>query len=541
MNTKTKVAAYCRVSTNMEDQLNSLSAQIKYFTEYISQHEEWELIEVYYDEGITGTSVKKREGFNRMIADSEDGRIDLILTKEVSRFARNTVDTLNYTRRLSALNIGVIFMNDGIDTREKDGELRLTIMSSIAQEESRKISERVKWGMRRKMENGYVYGYSHLLGYRVTDGKIEVIPEEAELVRHIFHKYVCEGKGSSIIANELNAEGYTSIRGAIFRQDSVVRILKNEKYCGDLIQWKRVCTDYLTKKKAWNDGENPDNPLVTILDHHEPIISREVFEAAKKLLEKRGKNAREGRKYSQHYWHSSRVYCGKCGSAFGITGSKTVKNRCLRCLNRSKYGIVQKMNVNGVMVGCDNRFITEKVINTCMRFVMEHIQRERSSIAEQLLADIQLIQETASVTDTKPLQEKIEKISEKKRKAVDLMLEGIISKDDLKMQIDQYASEIAELSEQIANNSDISRYHQKQLEAIRKYIEQINQTENMDTNSLEVYNTLLKKIVVYDDSTIDYYLTCIPFGFHLTYRNERIPHTHNVWGVTVEKCEIIPE
>ena len=176
-----------------------------------------------------------------------------------------------------------------------------------------------------------------------------------------------------------------------------------------------------------------------------------------------------------------------------------------------------------------------------MRFVVEHIQRERSSITEQLLADIKFIQETAAVTDTKPLQDKIEKISEKKRQAVDLMLEGIISKDDLKAQVNQYDSEIAELSEQIANNSDISRYHQKQLEAIRKYIEQINQTENMDMNSFEVYNTLLKKIMVYDDSTIDYYLACIPFVFHLTYRNERIPHTRNVWGVTVEKCEIIGE
>lgn len=541
MNSKTKVAAYCRVSTNMEDQLNSLSAQIKYFTEYISEHENWELVEVYYDEGITGTSVKKREGFNRMIADSEDGRIDLILTKEVSRFARNTVDTLNYTRRLSALNIGVIFMNDGIDTREKDGELRLTIMSSIAQEESRKISERVKWGMRRKMESGYVYGYSHLLGYRVTDGKIEVIPEEAELVRHIFHKYVCEGKGSSIIANELNAEGYTSVRGAIFRQDSVVRILKNEKYCGDLVQWKRVCTDYLTKKTVWNHGENADSPLVTIQDHHEPIISREMFEAAQELLDKRGKNAREGRKYSQHYWHSSRVYCGKCGSAFGITGKKTIKNRCLRCINRSKYGTVQKMNVNGVMVGCDSKFITEKIINTCMKFVLELIQRDRDSIAEQLLAEFQLIQQSATVVDTKPLQKRIDSITDKKKRAVDLMLEGIISKDDLRLQVEQYDSEITELSEQIANNSDISRFHQKQLDAIRKYIEQIKQTEDMDTESFDIYNAMLKKIVVYDDSTIDYYLTCVPFGFHLTYRNERIPKTHNVWGVTVEKCEIIGE
>ena len=143
MNQKTKVAAYARVSTDLTDQLHSLAAQIKYFTEYISQHEDWELVEVYYDEGITGTSVKKRDGFNRMIADCEAGKIRTILTKEVSRFARNTVDTLNYTRQLSRLNVNVIFMNDGIDTADKDGELRLTIMASIAQEESRKISERV--------------------------------------------------------------------------------------------------------------------------------------------------------------------------------------------------------------------------------------------------------------------------------------------------------------------------------------------------------------------------------------------------------------
>jgi len=144
MDNKIKVAAYARVSTDMTDQLHSLSAQIKYFTEYISNHENYELIEVYYDEGITGTSVKKRDGFNRMIADCDIGKIDLILTKEVSRFARNTVDTLCFTRKLSALGIGVIFMNDGIDTRDKDGERRLTIMASIAQEESRKVSERVK-------------------------------------------------------------------------------------------------------------------------------------------------------------------------------------------------------------------------------------------------------------------------------------------------------------------------------------------------------------------------------------------------------------
>ena len=174
---KKRVAAYARVSTDFSDQIHSLSAQRAFFTEYISVNNEWEMVEVYYDEGITGTSTKKRDGFNRMIADCEKGKIDTILTKEVSRFARNTVDTLNYTRRLKDMNINVIFMNDGIDTNDKDGELRLTIMASIAQEESRKISERVKWSMKRNMENGMVLGCGRIYGYKVIEGKLEVVTD----------------------------------------------------------------------------------------------------------------------------------------------------------------------------------------------------------------------------------------------------------------------------------------------------------------------------------------------------------------------------
>lgn len=237
-NTKKRVAAYARVSTDMTDQLHSLASQIKFFTEYISEHEGWELIEVYADEGITGTSTKKRDNFNRMIIDCENDKIDTILTKEVSRFARNTIDTLTYTRKLSQLGINVIFMNDGIDTSDKDGELRLSIMASIAQEESRKISERVKWGIRRKMENGWVYGSKNMLGFRIENGQLRIVPEEAEIVRQIFHSYVYEGKGCHTIANELNAAGHLSVRGKMWREDGVNRILKNDKYVGDLTQWK---------------------------------------------------------------------------------------------------------------------------------------------------------------------------------------------------------------------------------------------------------------------------------------------------------------
>ena len=428
-----------------------------------------------------------------MIADCEKGKIDTILTKEVSRFARNTVDTLSFTRHLKELKINVIFMNDGIDTNDKDGELRLTIMASIAQEESRKTSERVKWGMRRQMEQGFVYGYSHLLGYRITDGKLEIIPEEAEVVRKIFHKYVFEGKGSSTISNELNAEGHTSARGAIFRQDSVIRIPKNEKYCGDLVQWKRCSTDFLSKKVIWNDGADPDHPLIEQKEHHEPIISREVFEAAQELLEKRGKKSRDGRKYSQHYWHSSRVYCGKCGSAFGITGGKHLKNRCLRCINRAKYGTVRKMNVNGVEVGCDNKFVTEMVINTCMKYVLEYIREEREGISEELIGDLNMIRSNATAIDTKPLQEKINSIQKKKHNAIDLMLEGIITKDDLKAQTAIYDSEIEVLSKQISDNTNLSETHRIQLEQIKHYLAEMDRAENIDVESFEVYNQMLKK------------------------------------------------
>lgn len=246
---KIKVAAYCRVSTDQTDQVHSLTAQRQYFEEYISEHDEWELIDVYYDEGITGTSTKHREGFNKMITDCEKGMIDTVLTKEVSRFARNTVDTLNYTRKLKELNINVIFMNDGIDTNDKDGELRLTIMASLAQEESRKISERVKWGIRRSMEKGYVWGNGRLLGFTIKEGKLTIVPEEAELIRRIFHEYVYEDKGMCTIATGLNKDGFRTTTGGLFRQDSIMHIITNPKYCGDLLQWRVHTTDFLSKKR----------------------------------------------------------------------------------------------------------------------------------------------------------------------------------------------------------------------------------------------------------------------------------------------------
>ena len=538
MNKKIKVAAYCRVSTDMEDQLHSLSAQIKYFTEYISDHIGWELIEVYYDEGITGTSVKKRDGFNRMIEDCENGKIDLILTKEVSRFARNTVDTLCFTRKLSALGIGVIFMNDGIDTRDKDGELRLTIMASIAQEESRKVSERVKWGIRRQMENGWVYGYSAMLGFRVNNGKLEIVPEEAEIVKRIFNSYVYEGKGCHTIANELNADGLFTVRGKMWREDGVCRILKNDKYVGDLTQWKHYSTDFLSKRVLQNNGDNPDVPLITIKNHHEGIISREVWDLAQKQIFERGQLAREGRKYSKHYWFSSKVFCGKCGYSYNVSGQTSREKRPLRCVNRAKYGSTPRVDANGAEVGCDSKSINETVLTFCMNYILEHIQLTRTSITERLMNNIVLMQQNEPAVNTQPLKDEIENLTKKKRKAIDLMLDELISKEDLKQQTEYYDSEIARLTEQIAASQNVSEAHKKQLEAIRNYIAQVNRTAEIDTNSTKIYGELLKKVVVHKEGVTDFYLTCVPFGFRMNYHIHRYNRGH-LLEVLVDKCEVI--
>ena len=223
-----RVAAYCRVSTDNEDQANSFESQQKYYKKYILEHPDWELYEIFADEGVSGTSTKKRKEFNRMIECAKNGDIDLIITKEISRFARNTLDSISHTRQLKKYGVGVIFMNDNINTLDSDAELRLTIMSSIAQDESRRTSERVKWGQKRRMEDGVVFGCS-MLGYDVENGKMTINEEGAKIVRLIYHKFVNEGKGTHTIARELKEEGIKSMTAKDWSNTVILRVLRNEK------------------------------------------------------------------------------------------------------------------------------------------------------------------------------------------------------------------------------------------------------------------------------------------------------------------------
>lgn len=300
-----RVAAYCRVSTDKTDQTNSLESQKRYFNEYINRNPLWKLYNIYVDDGISGTNTKKRAAFNQMIKDAKCGNFDLIITKEISRFARNILDSICYTRELKAIGVGVIFLNDNINTLDNDAEMRLAFLSTMAQEESRKTSERVKWGLRRQMENGVVLGRD-MLGYDVRNGKLIVNEEGAQTVRLIYHKFLDEGKGTHRIAKELREEGIkTSSRMKDWSYTVILRILRNEKYCGDLVQQKTYTPDYLTHQKKRNHGEVE---TVTIRDHHEPIISRKRFEAAQRELERRKPSQSTVGTFANRYALSGKLY-----------------------------------------------------------------------------------------------------------------------------------------------------------------------------------------------------------------------------------------
>lgn len=533
-----KVAAYCRVSTDREDQLNSLSTQISFFNDYIRNHENWTLVEVYYDEGITGTSVKKRDSFNRMIADCEAGKINTILTKEVSRFARNTVDTLNFTRHLSELNINVIFMNDGIDTADKDGELRLTIMASIAQEESRKVSERVKWSMRRKMENGLVYGCGRIYGYKVIDGKLQIVPEEAEIVKKIFHMYLYDGIGSSTIAHRLSEQGIPTLKNRVWSQQHVLKILKNEKYVGDLTQWKVYKPNVLAEKTLVNHGDNPDVPLITVPNHHEPIISREVWDGVQEELKRRANLTAVGKKHSGNFWLSGKVICGKCGYTFAKCRTSNPDNSTMRCRSRIMYGKDKQLAPNGETVGCDAHALDERIVLRAMETIMSSLCDITDTLEQQLLDDIRQVHSMQNAFDPSPLKAEIAKLEAKKQKAIDLMLDELITKDDLVKQNTYYDSEITRLTEEIAQGQNTSAQQNAQLDEIRNTIRQIKSLSEHETGDKEFYRSMIEKIIVPDYGYLTVYLNGFPMAFAVVFSVKKAC-TIGLFDITIDRCEII--
>jgi len=310
---KRRVAGYARVSTDSEEQFTSYEAQVDYYTNYIKSRDDWEFVRVYTDEGISGTNTKKREGFKNMIKDALDGNIDLIITKSVSRFARNTVDSLTTVRQLKEKGIEIYFEKENIWTLDSKGELLITIMSSLAQEESRSISENVTWGQRKRFADGKVcVPFKHFLGYdRGQDGNLVLNEKEAVIVRRIFSMFL-QGMTPYGIASQLTADGILSPgKKEKWNAGTVKRMLSNEKYKGDALLQKSYTVDFLTKKKKTNEGEIPQ---YYVENNHEAIIEPAVFDMVQRELERRqpGHN-----RHSGVHMFSGKIKCGECDSWYG--------------------------------------------------------------------------------------------------------------------------------------------------------------------------------------------------------------------------------
>ena len=388
--TKRKVAGYARVSTDSDEQFTSYEAQVEYYTNYIKSNPRWEFIGVYTDEGISGLNTKHRDGFNQMIADALDGKIELIVTKSVSRFARNTVDSLTTIRKLKEKGVEVYFEKESIWTFDSKGELLLTIMSSLAQEESRSISENVTWSVRKRFADGKVsVPYSVFLGYdKGPDGNLVINPEEAKIVVLIYQMFM-GGKSTVLIAKHLTEQGIPTPGGKTEWQSSTVKsILTNEKYKGDALLQKTFTIDYLSKKMKTNTGEIPQ---YYVEGNHEAIISPEEFDLVQAELERRKKY---GRTISTTSIFSSRIICSDCGCFYGpkVWHSNDKYRRLVwRCNGKFRKG--QKR--------CTTPVTDEEQIKRM--FMNAYFQLE--SCREKVLADVKKL--LASITDCSSIEEQI--------------------------------------------------------------------------------------------------------------------------------------
>ena len=345
---KLRVAAYCRVSTELEEQESSYEAQVEYYTRKIQETENWKLAGIYADDGKSATNTKKCDDFKAMIKDAEGGKIDMILTKSVSRFARNTVDSLLTIRKLKEKNVAVVFEKEGVNTLDGTGEILITILSSLAQEESRNISENCHWGIVRRFEAGQVIvNHNKFLGYtKDKDGNLVVVPEEAELVRRIYRLFL-EGNSSYRIKRILESEGIRTVTGNTVWQATVIdKMLTNEKYMGDALLQKTYTVDFLTKKKVVNKGIVPQ---YYIEDDHEAIIPKELFYRVQEEKARRGniyraaikkKRGEEKSKYSGKYALSGLMICAECGQPYRrqVWSKYGKKSAVWRCDNRLKHG-----------------------------------------------------------------------------------------------------------------------------------------------------------------------------------------------------------
>ena len=476
-----RVTYYARVSTDKDEQLHSLSAQVSYYTDFIKKNPNWTLVDGYIDEGISGTSVNKRDSFLKMIADARIGKFDFIITKEISRFSRSTLDSIKYTQELLSAGVGVLFQNDNINTLHADSELRLTIMSSIAQDEVRKLSERVRFGLKRSIENGVVLGSNIILGYKKDKGKLVIVEEEAEVIRHIFYLYANENMGFRGVADWLAEHGYFNNKGNKFGCSTLRRVITNPKYKGYYCGGKSQKYDYRHRSQYFNSDK-----WITYKDEKSvpPIISEELWEKANDILQKRSEQvtADDRTSYQNKYPYSGKIRCMEHNTPYYHgTHTKTYPNRDISCFWRCRR--------KGEGKDCACPIIYTRELDEIMKYVMQNVFSDRKKIVSKLLnMYMEAGQKTEIISNIQKLKGNLSEINKKKDKLLDLSLDGRINNEEFQICNDALNTEAKSIEVQI---KDYENQNKKNQEIIR----QTKKLRNLITNALTFEDVLNEGVI----------------------------------------------
>ena len=493
---KLRVCAYCRVSTNTDEQHDSFTSQVNYYKDMIESNPSWENAGIYADEGISGVNADKRPDFQRMISDCMEGKIDLILVKSISRFARNTLDTLNYIRTLKDKRIAVRFEEEHIDTMTAEGELLLTVLSSVAQQEVQNTSEHVKKGLKMKMTKGQLVGYSTCLGYDVDPKTQELVinEKEAEIVRYIFSRYN-EGIGTTVLARELTEHGWKTKYGSPKWQDStILGILKNEKYKGDLLQGKTFTVDPISKRRLKNEGESDK---FYISNHHKAIVTKEEWNTANKILKSRSdcrKMNSDGTrmKFSRQYTFSSICQCGFCGRLLTRRvwrNGKNYEKRIWQCMSYSKKGKNKCVHSKGI----DEEALEDAFVDAYNRF----IGGDSSFLSDFIdkTSDYMKNSNTKGLLDQ--CEEKIETNQNKIDKLALAFVDGTMSQDVYEAKLKSLNVEKAKLAKEKENLDLQAQSESEAITKLKNFREAALESGGKELTSFsrDVFDTTIEKVI----------------------------------------------
>lgn len=486
-----RACAYCRVSTDNEDQKTSYDSQRIHYKNYIEENPNYEFVGIYADEGITGTQIKKREQFNSMMSDALNGKIDLIIAKSISRFARNTVDTLNCVRKLREHNVDVYFEKENIHTLGLSNELFLTLYSAFAQAESESISENVKAGVRMKMKRGELVGKYAPFGYLYNKelNKLVIDENKKDIIIYIFEEY-SKGVGFRTIALNLNANNIPSPTGVKWCHVSVRRIITNEKYVGDLKTGKYYSDNVISHKRKINYGEKEQ---YFTSNHHKPIITRDLWNKCQKILEKRSKIVKpDGNrdKFSRKYPFSSKIYCGICGERFIRRSYK------IRSNNKEVAYWICRSHRN--KIECSNllHYRQEELEDIFVKVYNKLIENKEQYINSFIKKVNEILLNNNDYNNSNKIKEEITKLQNRLSNLIDLKLDNKISKEILESKQLEITNQINELENKLVSNKDLELTKKQKLEQINIISRTLKEYPGLTKFNEDIFNKLVDRIII---------------------------------------------